>query len=210
MNVLIVEDLFESRRWLVETVRDAFPTANIREAVSVGEGLAACGERPTPDLALVDLALPGGSGLDVIRRLATQCPHAHRIVVTATGDDAHLVTALSVGAQGYLLKEQAREVIVKQLVQAMEGIPAISPSLARRIMDHFRLTGPCVRREGVLSQRELEVLAMIGRGLRVADVARALGMAESTAATHVKSIYRKLDISSRAEAAVHATRMGLI
>lgn len=194
----------------METVREAFPSAMIREAESVAAGLTACDESPDLRLALIDLTLPGGSGLEVIRRLAARCPEAHRIVVTVAGDDANLVTALSAGAQGYLLKEQAREVLVRQLVQAMDGIPAICPSLARRIMDHFRMTGPCEKKEGVLTQRELEVLGMIARGLRVADAARALGMAESTAATHVKSIYRKLDISSRAEAAVHATRMGLI
>lgn len=211
MKALIVEDMPATRSWLAEMVREAFPGAVIGMAASLGEGLQLCEAAPAaPGLALVDLALPDGSGLEVIRRLAARHPETLRIVVTVSGDDANLVTALSAGAQGYLLKDQARAVLVRQLAQAAEGIPAISPSLARRIMEHFRLTGPCDKKEDLLSPREREVLGLIARGLRVIDAAKALGMAEGTAASHVKSIYRKLDIGSRAEAALHASRMGLI
>lgn len=210
MKVLIVEDMPATRSWLAEIVREAFPGAEICEAASLGAGLQLCENESAPGLALVDLALPDGSGLEVIRRLALRHPETQRIVVTVAGDDADLVTALSAGAQGYLLKDQPREVLVRQLAQAAEGIPAISPSLARRVMDHFRLTGPCDKKEDLLSPREREVLGLIARGLRIADAAKALGMAEGTAASHVKAIYRKLDIGSRAEAALHASRMGLI
>lgn len=210
IHVLIVEDQPETRRWLAEIVAGTFPGATIRETSSVTEGIAACEAGPAPDLALVDLSLPDGSGRDVIRRLAKRHPETHRIVVTVAGEDADIVTALSAGAQGYLLKEHTREVIARQLAQAMEGIPAISPSVARRIMEHFKLTGPCETREGVLTPREREVLGMIARGFRVAEASKALGMAEGTASSHVKSIYRKLGICTRAEAALHASRMGLI
>lgn len=210
MKVLIVEDMPATRSWLAEMVGEAFPGAEVREAGGQAEGLQLCESEAAPGLALVDLILPDGPGLEVIRRLAVRHPDTQRIVVTVSGDDADLVAALSAGAQGYLLKDQPREVLVRQLAQAAAGVPAISPSVARRIMDHFRLTGPCDNKEDLLSPREREVLGLIARGLRIADAARALGMAEGTAASHVKSIYRKLDIGSRAEAALHASRMGLI
>jgi DNA-binding NarL/FixJ family response regulator len=210
MRVLIVEDMPETRTWLVAMAAEAFPGAEIIEAGDQSEGLRLCEDESGPAVALVDLSLPDGSGLEVIRRLVARHPGTHRIIVTVSGNDADLVTALSAGAQGYLLKDQPREVLVRQLAQAAEGIPAISPSLARRIMDHFRLTGPCDNKEDLLSPREREVLGLIARGFRIADAARALGMAEGTATSHVKSIYRKLDIGSRAEAALHASRMGLI
>ncbi len=210
MKVLIVEDMPATRNWLAEMVGEAFPGAELREASGFAEGLKICEREAGFGMALVDLFLPDGPGLEVIRRLVVRHPEAQRIVVTVAGDDAALVTALAAGAQGYLLKDQPREVLVRQLAQAVQGIPAISPSVARRIMDHFRLTGPCDKKEDLLSQREREVLGLIARGLRIADAARALGMAEGTAASHVKSIYRKLDIGSRAEAALHASRMGLI
>jgi DNA-binding NarL/FixJ family response regulator len=159
---------------------------------------------------LIDLRLPDGSGLAVVRELRASNPATVFVVTTALDDDANIVTALSSGAQGYLLKDQPRDLLVRQLAQVSAGIPALSPPVARRIMEHFRLTGPCQEVEAKLTPRELEVLALIARGLRISDAACALGVAEGTVASHIKSIYRKLDISSRAEAAMHATRMGLL
>lgn len=161
------------------------------------------------DLALIDLGLPDGSGLEVLRSLCLVCPTTIPIVTTVMGDDASIVAALSAGAQGYLLKESPADLLTRHLLQLAEGIPAISPSVARRIMEHFRRTGPAASPDGELTAREREVLALIGRGLRNSEVAADLGMAESTVASHIKAIYRKLGISSRAEASWHATRMGL-
>lgn len=132
------------------------------------------------------------------------------VVATVMGDDAHIVAALGAGAAGYLLKEQPRDVLTLQLRQLSEGIPALSPPVARRIMDHFRLTGPNAGPQAGLTPREREVLGLIGRGLRIADAAKALGLAEGTITTHIKAIYRKLDIGTRAEAALHASRLGLL
>ncbi|WP_417496860.1 response regulator [Maricaulis sp.] len=207
-RILIVEDVNETRKWLCEIVRSAFPACGIREAATVRAGLAAAGEAGF-DLALIDLGLPDGSGLDVLRRLQQTCPGAIPIVTTVMGDDASIVAALSAGAQGYLLKESPVELLTRHLLQLAEGIPAVSPSVARRIMEHFRRTGPAASPDGELTAREREVLALIGRGLRNSEVAADLGLADSTVASHIKAIYRKLGISSRAEASWHATRMGL-
>jgi len=119
-----------------------------------------------------------------------------------------VVAALSQGAEGYLLKDQDASILAHQLRQLTHGIPALSPVIARRIMTHFRHTGP-VCAEIRLTRRETDVLALIARGLRNAEVAAELGLAESTVAGYIKDIYRKLGISSRAEASWHATRMGL-
>lgn len=161
------------------------------------------------DIALIDLGLPDGSGLDVLRTLREVNRKALCVVTTIMADDAHIVAALSAGADGYLLKEKSTQAVVRQLGQLADGIPALSPSIARRIMDHFRMTGPVEVDSHDLTRREREVLALIARGLRNVDVAEQLAIAEGTVAQHIKSIYRKLGISSRAEAAWHATRMGL-
>lgn len=207
-RILIVEDVAETRQWLAEIARAAFPGCQIEEAASMRAGLAAVAGSDF-DLALVDLGLPDGSGLEVLRNLRLLCPRTISVVTTVMGDDAHIVAALSAGAQGYLLKEQPAEQLTRQLVQLTEGICALSPSIARRIMEHFRLTGPSAGSDGELTPREKEVLALISRGLRNIDVARSLNIAESTVASHIKTIYRKLDISSRAEASWHASRLGL-
>lgn len=207
MHVLNVEDLSETRRWLGEIVTAAFASSTLHEATSQSSGLTQSGRRRY-DLALIDLGLPDGSGLEVLRGLRRMQPDAICVVTTVMGDDASIVGALSAGAHGYLLKEQPRALLVAQLRQVTEGIPALSPSVARRIMQHFQRTGPTAS-EDSLTTREREVLGMIGRGLRNAEVAQSLQLSEYTIAGYIKGIYRKLGISSRAEASWHAARLGL-
>lgn len=208
-QVLIVEDVTETRRWLADIVRSAFPACQITEAESVAKGLRVVHETIPFDIALIDLNLPDGSGLDVLRRLRLKSPEALGVVTTVIGDDAHIVAALSAGAAGYVLKEQAPHVLAQQLLQLANDIPALSPTIAKRIMSHFQMTGPAGGCDETLSPREKEVLGLISRGLRNCDVAACLGVAESTIATHIKGVYRKLGISTRAEASWHAIRLGL-
>ncbi len=207
-HCLIVEDIPETRRWLAEIVVSAFPDCKVFEAATAAAGLRAA-EVHGFDLALIDLGLPDGSGLEVLRGVKKNTPDAICVITTVMGDDTHIVAALSAGAQGFLLKEQPAELLSRQLTQLSAGVPALSPSIARRIMEHFQRTGPVESSDDDLSDREKQTLALISRGYRNSDVANQLGIAESTVATHIKSIYRKLGICSRAEAAWHATRLGL-
>ncbi|WP_372841314.1 LuxR C-terminal-related transcriptional regulator [Phaeovulum sp.] len=206
-RVLIVEDIAETRRWLTEIVLETYPEAEVSVAETVRA--AATFQGQTFDLALIDLGLPDGSGLDVLRMITRESPDAIKVVTTVMGDDASIVAALSAGADGYLLKETTPAVIARQLAQLSIGMPAIAPSVARRIMAHFRLTGPTADIDAQLTERETEVLGLIARGLRNSEVANEMGIAESTVASYIKVIYRKLGIGSRAEASWHATRLGL-
>lgn len=206
-KALIVEDVSETRRWLGEILQLAFPGCEICEARSVQIGM--CEGSAGVDLALIDLGLPDGSGLEVLRYLRTSMPETLCVITTVVGDDAHIVSALSAGAHGYLLKDQSAEVLSGQLVQLANGVPALSPSIARRIMEHFRTTGPTTDGDESLTEREKETLGLVARGLRNSEVAKQMGIADSTVASHIKSIYRKLGICSRAEASWHATRLGL-
>lgn len=207
-EILIVEDISETLTWLSQIVKSAFPEGQIDIAETMQEGIEKTNQKEY-NLALIDLGLPDGSGLAVLRNIKQNYPNSVCVITTVMGDDTHIVAALSAGAQGYLLKEQPSEIIKKQLVQLAEGIPALSPSIAQRIMEHFRLTGPAAELSGTLTNREQQVLALIGKGLRNVDVAEDLALAETTVASHIKSIYRKLGISSRAEASWHATQLGL-
>lgn len=208
-HILIVEDISETRNWLSDIASAAFPGCTIGVAGTMRGGMAEVA-RHDYDLALIDLGLPDGSGLEVLRNLRLVRPQTVSVVTTVMGDDAHIVAALSAGADGYLLKEQPEDLLTRQLRQLAAGIPALTPSIARRIMEHFRYTGPADDPEDELTGRERDVLALIGRGLRNGEVADELGLAEGTVASHIKAIYRKLGISSRAEAAWHAARMGLV
>jgi DNA-binding NarL/FixJ family response regulator len=206
-KLLIVEDVPETRKWLGTLLRRAFPDAEQVEVATLRAALAIVSD--PFDLALIDLGLPDGSGLDVLRAMRRMQSGAVCVVTTVMGDDVSIVSALSSGADGYLLKEQPEEVLIRQLLQISAGVPALSPAIARRIMEHFRLTGPVAAPDAELTARETTVLALIARGLRNAEVAAELGLAETTVAGYIKAVYRKLGISSRAEAAWHATRLGL-
>lgn len=208
-TVLIVEDIRQSRLFLAERVAHVFAGCTIREAPDMRSALEACA-RHQFDLALVDLGLPDGDGYSVLRRLMQSQKDVLPIVTTVMGSDSAIVAALSAGAQGYILKSDPPGLIERHLQMIGEGIPPLSPAVARRVMDHFRATGPNTDDTSGLTARESEVLSLIARGLRVADVAQALDLASSTVSSHVKAVYRKLNISSRAEATYQAARMGLM
>ena len=207
-KVLIVEDIAETRQWLCEAARAAFDICDIRETQNVREAKHAIDGHDF-DIAIVDLGLPDGSGTQVIRHLSQKTPDALILVATIMGDDASVIAALSQGAGGYLLKDSPFDVFVRHLRQMQEGIPVLSPSIARRIIDHFKNTATPPEQNSELTPREREVLSLIGRGLRNAEAAKSLGLAESTVSSHIKSIYSKLGISTRAEAALQAAKLGL-
>ena len=207
-RALIVEDVAETRDWLREITEKAFPDCEIHECRNVREGLFDV-RRFDFDLALIDLGLPDGNGSEIVMALTAKGTGTVTVVATVMGDDASVLAALSAGASGYLLKDSPAEVFERQLKQIEQGVPALSPSIARRILAHFTSTFQADEPDANLTPRERDVLGLIGRGLRNSDAARSLGLSESTVASHIKSIYAKLGISSRAEAALEAARLGL-
>lgn len=208
-NILILEDVRQSRELLAEIVGRIFDTPRIVKEPTLHGARRAC-RSESFDLALVDLSLPDGEGTVLLRLLAAEQPDCLCVVTTAMAADSAIIGALAAGAQGYLLKSDPQEMLEHHLRLLMSGIPPLSPQIARRIMQHFQLTGPNFEDNIKLTRRETEVLRQIAQGLRVAEVAADLGLAESTVITHIKSVYRKLKISSRAEAALHASRLGLL
>jgi DNA-binding NarL/FixJ family response regulator len=216
---LVVEDLPDTREWLCAVLRQTFPELEVEAFPTLGEArrwLDAAGpvRLASVKLALVDIGLPDGSGIDLIRELVDRCPSIVPIVATIFDDDEHLFDAIAAGAQGYLLKNQEQAVLAHYLRRIESGEPTLSPSIARRMFAYFRdRPGSKIKApepEAALTPREMEVLALLGVGSRVPEVAYRLGLTEHTVATYVKTIYRKLKISSRAEAALEASRRGLI
>lgn len=215
-TALIVEDLPEMRDWLSQVAQEAFPGLQLTLATRLSEAIAALPQRAY-DLALVDLGLPDGSGIDFVQLLQQRQPQALPIVVSIYEDDDHLFPALQAGAFGYLLKEQPREQLVAQLVRITQGEPPLSPPIARRVLGHF--AGATTRRaalaqqlddEARLTDRESEVLQRVAKGYTLAEIAQQFGLTRNTVAAHIKNVYRKLNVSSRAEAALEAARRGLV
>lgn len=208
-RALILEDMPESQEMLREVAETAFPGIRIRCEADVAGALRALKDERY-QLALIDLALPDGSGTEVILAAAQRYPDCTIVVASLFDDDDHLFPALRAGAHGYLLKDQPPELLVRQLRGISEGHPPLSPSVARRLLCHFREVPGDAAQSARLSPREREVLLLLARGINIAGIGSELAISRHTVGDHVKNIYRKLNISSRAEAAVQAKNMGLL
>lgn len=221
-RALVVDDQIDTRAWLVQALEEAFDDVDVAAFGTLAGGLAwlrHLTNEPVPGqdrpiIALIDLVLPDGSGIALIREIAEMHRGVAPIVVSIYDDDTHLFDAIAAGAQGYLLKDERPETLIRNLREIEQGEPPLSPSIARRMMSYFHTRAPADVREGVsdalLTTREREVLALLGKGLRVSDAAAQLGLTRHTVAGYVKVIYSKLNISSRAEAALEAMRRGLL
>jgi DNA-binding NarL/FixJ family response regulator len=207
---LLIEDQPQTSDWMLGVLALAFPGLEIATAGTIKAAhhwLDANGQRLT--LALIDLGLPDGSGIDIVRRLARDFPQALPVVATIYDDDAHLFDAIAAGARGYVLKDEEAELLAAYLKRIEGGEPPLSPSIAHRMLAHFRSSTTARRDEAGLSPRETEVLALLARGMTVSEAATRLGLQPQTVASYVKVIYQKLNISSRAEATREALKRGL-
>lgn len=166
-----------------------------------------------PDVVLMDLHLPGMSGVEAIRRLAVLAPRTRLLVLSGSGEDQDVMEALLAGACGYLLKASPVEDIAAGIRTAAEGGATLSPTVATQLLDHVRRAGPgptvAAQPVGQLTPREGEVLRLMAAGLENAEIAHELVISERTARNHVASILEKLQMRNRIQAAVYAVKHGL-
>ncbi|MDH5517071.1 MAG: response regulator transcription factor [Gammaproteobacteria bacterium] len=228
-NGLILEDLADAQQWLLSVLESSFPGMVIEVVSSVSEATEKL-QSYKPDIALVDLNLPDGSGVSVLQNLNKNHADCVAVVTTTYDDDESLFSALCAGAQGYLLKEQKKEILIDALKGISEGRPALSPQISMRILDFFASgsaskpaqTEPTEPTEPMnpaeqdsyqlvdkLTRRETDVLKEIARGSSTKKTAEVLNVSFNTVASHIKSIYAKLNISSRAEVVHEAIRLGI-
>jgi DNA-binding NarL/FixJ family response regulator len=157
-----------------------------------------------PDLVLLDLSMPGMDGLTALPRLRHAAPGCEVVVLTASGTEENLLGAIRAGAAGYLLKSEPPARIVDFLRGAAHGEAALSGAVARRLLEQVREgsrgTGVPDEIAAALSARELEVLLLLDEHLATEDIAKRLFISEHTVRSHVKSLLRKLGVSSRREA----------
>ena len=213
-HCLIVEDHAHARRWLRTAVEAAFPGAEIREVDSVADALAAM-DAALPDLALVDLRLPDGTGHTLIEALDArrqeQAAGTKIVVSTVMNDDETVFAALRQGADGYVLKEEEQDSLTDMLRGIHEDRPPLSAEIATRLLSHFKQApGGDADDEHPLAPRERQILQLLAKGYTVAATAEMLGITYHTASSYVRDIYRKLNITSRAEATLEASRRGLV
>jgi DNA-binding NarL/FixJ family response regulator len=210
LTVCIVEDdgiLRDSFSALV----DGLPEYRVVAAVgTVAEGRAALDA--LPDVALVDLALPDGSGLELISHARRHGDRIKILVISVFGDVRSVVGAIEQGADGYLLKDSDALHIDAAIRTVVEGGAPISPAVASHILARLRggRPGPAASSPLVLTDKETKVLESLAKGLTFREVAIAQSISHHTVGDHVKAIYRKLSVNSRAEAVFKALQSGLI
>lgn len=210
-NVLILEDHPDTREWLNDILHSAFISVDVYQAASLAQAYNLLTER-SYELAIVDLNLPDGTGTDFIAKLKEQSPETYTVVATIFDDDEHLFPALEAGAEGYLLKDLSSDDFIDNLKGIIKGEPPISPAIARKLIGHFKKveSNKLKKNQEVLSERETEILRHMASGLNRKETAKLLYISPNTVATHLKKIYNKLNVSSRAEATLEALRLGLV
>jgi len=209
IKTMVVEGVHETSDWMAGLIAKAFPDAYTLKCHSLSEAAKRV-KIIRPALVLLDLNLPDGSGLSLIPLIRKQHLDTHVVIMTVFDDPEHLFPALRAGANGYLLKDQPEDLLIKQLHGLTKGFPPLSPSITRKILMHFSGSKVNKKPNIVLAKRDEEILVLVSRGMNRSEIAEILSLSPHTVARYIKDVYKKLDVSSRAEAAVMACRIGLI
>jgi DNA-binding NarL/FixJ family response regulator len=216
INIAIVEDDPDFCLAISQAIGAAADMRLARQAGTRAQGLAIL-QGPPVDVLLVDLGLPDGSGIDVIRAAASQWPSCSILVSTHFGDETHVMRSIEAGAAGYLLKDSSPARIVEEIRSVASGGSPISPIIARQILARFRqgMAGAGVTQElaaspQLLSGREKEVLDLITKGFTAQEIARLMQLSHFTVRSFVRRIYSKLKVTSKAEAIYEARTLGLL
>ena len=178
-----------------------------------GEIAVDLARRLKPNVVLTDLGMPKMDGIAATRQIKQETPECAIVVLTIHHDDDHLFAAIKAGASGYVLKDAPLEQAVEAIRAAARGEGFIGPSLVGRVLDEFarvgRLRAAAKEVFAELTRREMEVLELVGKGLRNKDIAERLFLSEKTVKNHISSIFMKLQVNDRTEAALLAAQHGL-
>jgi DNA-binding NarL/FixJ family response regulator len=223
IHVALVEDDPGVRARLARVIDADDSLKFVYAATSVTDILAWLADNAV-DILLVDLGLPDGSGLDVIRRCRRIQPACAVLVVTVFGDERNMLQAFEAGAGGYILKDGTEADLASHVTQLHAGGAPMSPLIARQLLVRWQANAAEARSEAAalaaqvggadgresLSPREAQVLDMVARGFTYAEVALRMGLSLSTVRTHVRNIYGKLDVHNKTEAVFEARHLGLL
>ena len=210
VRVLVVDDHPLFRDGVVTALAGADDLEIVGEAGDVASAIAATGELG-PDVVLMDLNLPDGSGIEAVRELAARHPDVRVLVMTMSTDDDAVVAAMRAGARGYVVKGASRRDLVESVRAVAAGGAVFSPVVADRLAGYFTGLAAVPGREAFpqLTDREREVLELLAQGLDNRGIARALFLSDKTVRNHVSNTLAKLEVSSRSEAVLRARNAGL-
>lgn len=208
LEVLIADDNADFREGLRGLIEREPDVVVVGEAAT-GEEAVVLAARLQPDLVLMDLKMPGCNGIEAARRIVATSPHIGVLMVSMFEDDASVFAAMRAGARGYVLKGAGKLETLRAVRAAANGEAIFSPGIARRLMRFFAGLDAAARRFPQLTDREQEVLALIGEGKSNEEIAAQLYLSLKTVRNHVSNILSKLQVADRAQAAIRAREAGL-
>ena len=215
IRLFVVEDQPKILKNQLKLLEAAPELEIVGTALSGEEALEELSKMETkPDVILCDLGLPRMSGIEVTEKVRSMYPGVEILIFTVFDEEDKVIGAIKAGAAGYMLKGAEAHKIVEGIKDVHQGGSVIQPSLARRLLQHFN--APTVQ-EGLkpevvtpLTNREIECLQMIAKGLSNSEAADVLGLSKATVRTHLEHIYQKLEVSNRVEAVTEGIRQGII
>lgn len=209
--VLLVEDDPVFREGFARAISSAPDLRLAASAADLSNGLAALEQKP--DVLLVDLQLPDGNGIDLIRAASARLPQCEIMVVSVFGDERHVLESIAAGATGYLLKDTTAGELVEQIRVLRAGGSPVSPVIARQLLNRLSGNGgppPAASGPQVLSEQETRVLSFAAKGYSYDEIAKLMSVSRHTVQTYVKRSYRKLHVHGKVEALAEARRLNLI
>lgn len=207
VRVLVADDHEIVREGLSTLFSEETDFSVVGEAKN-GEEAVALALDLSPDVVLMDLMMPRLDGIEATRRILAQAPGVHVLVLTSFADEPHVRRAIAAGAHGFLLKDVLKEELLRSIRAVAEGRPALHAEAQRHLMRRVAGGGRPVAEE--LTERELAVLQLIGRGRSNKEIAKALHLSEGTVKGHVSAVLGKLGVEDRTQAALFAVREGLV
>lgn len=228
-RVLIVEDDLATREFFADSVSRCDTLRLVASVGSCDEARALIADSALAiDILLTDLALPDGSGLDLIRLAGRLRPACEALVISMFGDEDSVLSSVEAGALGYIQKDFTPDNIAHTILEMKAGASPISPMIARRVLAKYRALQAGEREtaapepiamppgdaraagRALLSAREQEVLELIARGFSYTEISRLKAVSVHTIQSHIKNLYTKLAVHSKSEAVYEATRLGLL
>ena len=221
-RVLIVEDDSRMREYLADSIHAHRQLALAGTAGTVADAWLWLKTSASPiDVMLVDIGLPDGSGIDLIRMAKEAQPECEAMVISVFGDDQNVTDSIEAGALGYIHKDAAPEDIASEIIAMKNGASPISPMIARRLLERFEAINKTTAKiqtvnsviddcNVALTPKETEVLHLIARGYSYEEIGNLQEVSVHTVRTHIKSLYGKLAVHSRSEAVFEATKLGLL
>jgi NarL family two-component system response regulator LiaR len=210
ITVLIVDD-HDVVRQGVHAYLDALPDFVVVGEAESGDAAVVLAQDLVPDVALMDLVMPGSDGVEATRKVKNVSPRTQVVVLTSYHQDEHIFPALRAGAISYMLKDVKMEELAEAVRRAARGEATLHPRVAARVIQEFHGS----REQGLnpfteLTEREIEVLKLIANGNSNSEIAEALVISENTVKGHVSNILSKLHLADRTQAAVYAWREGIV